>query len=55
MPEPELAHPDTPKVKVPWSGATWGFLLIRLWVGFRMLLAGVDKFEKDGDLSLHLA
>jgi thiosulfate dehydrogenase [quinone] large subunit len=42
----------TPRVKEPWSGATWGFLLIRLWVGFRMLLAGVDKFEKDGELSL---
>ncbi len=53
---PEEAIYETPevkvKVKVPWTGATCGFLLIRLWVGFRMLLSGVDKFEKDGELSL---
>lgn len=50
----EVTISETPvvKVKVPWTGATCGFLLIRLWVGFRMLLSGVDKFEKDGELSL---
>ena len=27
--------------------ATWGFLILRLWIGFRMLIAGAEKFYAE--------
>jgi thiosulfate dehydrogenase [quinone] large subunit len=31
---------------------TWAFILLRLFIGLRTLLAGADKFEKNGTYSL---
>ena len=36
----------------PSSERTWAFLLLRLFIGLRTLLAGVEKFESGGIYSL---
>lgn len=33
------------------SEQTWAFLLLRLFIGLRTLLAGIDKFESNGTYS----
>ncbi|MEM7387977.1 MAG: hypothetical protein AAF514_23830 [Verrucomicrobiota bacterium] len=42
------------KERVPWSEASLGFLFLRLWIGFRLLFAGLDKFMdfKTGEWSM---
>jgi hypothetical protein len=35
---------ESAEVKPVITEATWGFLLLRLWIGFRMLFAGAEKF-----------
>ncbi|MEZ5277413.1 MAG: hypothetical protein R3F07_13620 [Opitutaceae bacterium] len=37
---------------IGWSDATWAFMLIRLFLGFRALIAGIEKFELDGVYSM---
>ncbi len=35
---------DNAEVKPLITEGTWGFLMLRLWIGFRMLFAGAEKF-----------
>lgn len=35
---------DIIEVKPVITEGTWGFLMLRLWIGFRMLFAGAEKF-----------
>ena len=35
---------ESAEVQPVITEATWGFLLLRLWIGFRMLFAGAEKF-----------
>lgn len=35
---------ETAEVKPVITESTWGFLFLRLWIGFRMLFAGAEKF-----------
>lgn len=35
---------ESVEVKPVITEATWGFLFLRLWIGFRMLFAGAEKF-----------
>ncbi len=35
---------DNVQVKPVITEATWGFLFLRLWIGFRMFFAGAQKF-----------
>ena len=37
---------------IGWTDATWAFMTLRLFLGFRALLAGVEKFELDGTYSM---
>ena len=39
MSSPDNPNPDT-------RGATWAFLVLRLWLGARTLLSGVEKFSE---------
>jgi thiosulfate dehydrogenase [quinone] large subunit len=34
-----------------WTNEAWAFLLLRLFLGLRLLLAGLDKYERDGAYS----
>ena len=46
---------DKEESKIPligWTDATWAFMTLRLFLGFRALLAGVEKFELDGTYSM---
>ena len=40
------------KPVIGWSDATWAFLMIRLFLGLRALIAGIQKFELDGTYSM---
>ncbi len=35
---------ESAEIKPVITEATWGFLFLRLWIGFRMLFAGAEKF-----------
>ena len=35
---------DSADIKPVITEATWGFLFLRLWIGFRMLFSGAEKF-----------
>lgn len=41
---------ENPPVKPLITEATWGFLVLRLWIGFRMLFAGAEKFYAQVDV-----
>ncbi len=47
---------ESAEIKPVITEATWGFLFLRLWIGFRMLFAGAEKFYApvvvDEDLDL---
>ena len=30
-----------------WTGLNWAFLLLRLFIGLRLFMAGIEKFESD--------
>jgi thiosulfate dehydrogenase (quinone) large subunit len=38
-----MSSPDTPACN---PGPTWAFLLLRLWIGSRTLLSGIEKFSE---------
>ncbi len=41
---------DSPNKKTflkGWTGPVWSLLLLRLFIGLRLLLAGIEKFERD--------
>jgi thiosulfate dehydrogenase [quinone] large subunit len=42
----------SPKPVLSWSDSTWAFMLLRLFLGFRALVAGIEKFEADGRYSM---
>ena len=30
-----------------WTGPVWAFLLLRLFIGLRLFMSGIEKFERD--------
>ncbi|MDD4347634.1 MAG: hypothetical protein PHF70_00905, partial [Opitutales bacterium] len=49
---PTSSHTSFTTMLKNWTNHTWAFLSLRLWIGLRWLLVGLEKFELNGAYSL---
>jgi thiosulfate dehydrogenase [quinone] large subunit len=49
MSEADTSHTSTNE-KQPWSGDTMAYLMLRIFIGLRLIMSGLDKFKLSNDV-----